>query len=395
MTMRTVSRRTWFKSAGVACALAAAPLPRIAFASPAIDKRFIVVIQRGGMDGLAAVPAPGDPNYERARNGIALPPPGSDGGALKLDSTFGLHPLLGEFATLWSDGTLLPIHAACVAYHGRSHFEAQNVLENGSAIPYYLKTGWLNRSLSSLPNQGGDVGIAIAQTMPVIMRGDATVTSWYPSNLPQPAPDTIERIAAMYANDAKLDLALQRAREAHAMATDTAGGVQFAQLMSAAGGFVSKPQGPRIAMIESGGWDTHANQSANYGPLDRNLRQLDRGVAALKTALGGVWDTTVVLVMTEFGRTVAMNGTQGTDHGTGGAAFLFGGAVKGGRVYADWPGLRTNDLLEGRDLKPTTDLRAIMKGVLAEHVGVPEPHLERVVFPDSADVKPARDLVRA
>jgi uncharacterized protein (DUF1501 family) len=392
--MRTVNRRTWLKRVSAACAVASAPLSRIALASPAIDQRFIVVIQRGGMDGLAAVPAFGDPNYERARNGIALPPPGGDGGILKLDSTFGLHPLLTEFATLWSNGELMPIQAACVAYHGRSHFEAQNVLENGSAVPYYLKTGWLNRSLAALPSQSGDVGIAIAQTMPVIMRGDATVTSWYPSILPQPTADTIDRIAAMYATDRKLDAALQRAREAHDMATDTAGGVQFAQLMSAAGGFLSKPQGPRVAMIESGGWDTHANQSANYGPLDRNLRQLDRGVAALKTALGPAWGQTAVLVMTEFGRTVAMNGTQGTDHGTGGAAFLFGGAVKGGRVYADWPGLRPNDLLEGRDLKPTTDLRAIMKGVLAEHVGVPQQHLERVVFPDSADVKPARDLVR-
>jgi len=392
--MRTVNRRTWLKGASAGLALASAPLPRIAFASPAIDKRFVVIIQRGGMDGLAAVPAPGDPNYERARAGIALPPPGSDGGILKLDSTFGLNPLLTEFATLWSDGTLMPIQAACVAYHGRSHFEAQNVLENGSAIPYFLKTGWLNRALAALPTQTGDAGIAIAQTMPVIMRGDAVVTSWYPSNLPQPSGDTIDRIAAMYATDQKLDAALKRAREAHDMATDVGGGAQFAALMTAAGGFLNKPQGPRIAMIESVGWDTHANQSAAHGPLDRNLRELNRGVGALKTALGPVWDQTAVLVMTEFGRTVAMNGTQGTDHGTGGAAFLFGGAVKGGRVLADWPGLRPNDLLEGRDLRPTTDLRAVMKGVLAQHIGVPEQHLERVVFPDSADVKPARDLVR-
>jgi uncharacterized protein (DUF1501 family) len=392
--MRTVSRRTWLKRVSAGLAIASTPLPRIAFASPAIDKRFIVVIQRGGMDGLAAVPAQGDPNYERARAGIALPPPGNDGGILKLDSTFGLHPILTEFATLWSDGSLMPIQAACVAYHGRSHFEAQNVLENGSAIPYFLKTGWLNRALAALPSQTGDVGIAIAQTMPVIMRGDSTVTSWYPSTLPQPTSDTIDRIASMYEADQKLESALKRAREAHDMATDTAGGVQFAGLMTAAGNFLNKPQGPRIAMIESTGWDTHANQSANYGPLDRNLRELNRGVAALKTALGPVWKETAVLVMTEFGRTVAMNGTQGTDHGTGGAAFLFGGAVRGGRVLADWPGLRSNDLLEGRDLRPTTDLRAVMKGVLAEHVGVPEQHLERIVFPDSADVKPARDLVR-
>ena len=392
--MATLNRRTLLKSAGCSLAIAAT-LPRIAFASPVTDKRFVVIVQRGGMDGLAAIPAHGDPAFEKARAGIATPPPGNEGGALPLDSMFGLHPALTEFATLYDEKSLLPIQAACVAYHGRSHFEAQNVLENGSAVPYFLKTGWLNRSLSALPSASGDVGIAITQTMPVIMRGDATVTSWYPSILPQPNTDTIARIAAMYAADPKLDAALQRARTAHEMATDTDRGSQFASLMTAAGGFLVKPHGPRVAMVESAGWDTHANQAANYGALDRNLRELNRGVAALRAALGPAWDQTAVLIMTEFGRTVAMNGTQGTDHGTGGAAFLLGGAVAGGRVLADWPGLKPNDLYEGRDLKPTTDLRAVMKGVLAEHLGVPEAHIERVVFPDSGDVRPARDLVRS
>ena len=394
MSMATFNRRAILKTVGCGLALASTSLPRIAFASPATDKRFIVIVQRGGMDGLAAIPAYGDPAFETARAGIATPPPGKAGGALPLDSMFGLHPQLTEFAALYGEKSLLPIHAACVAYHGRSHFEAQNVLENGSAIPYYLKTGWLNRSLAALPSSSGDVGIAIAQTMPVIMRGDASVTSWYPSILPQPDTDTIARIAAMYTTDPKLYAALQRARAAHEMATDTHPGSQFASLMTAAGGFLVKPQGPRVAMIESSGWDTHANQAASYGALDRNLRELNRGVAALHTALGEAWKDTAVLIMTEFGRTVAMNGTQGTDHGTGGAAFLLGGAIAGGRVLADWPGLRPNDLYEARDLKPTMDLRAVTKGVLAEHLGIPDAHIERVVFPDSADIKPIRDLVR-
>ena len=393
--MSTLNRRTLLKAAGCSLALASSSLPRIAFASPATDKRFVVIVLRGGMDGLAAIPAYGDPAFETARAGIATPPPGHEGGALPLDSMFGLHPALTEFATLYTEKSFVPIQAACVAYHGRSHFEAQNVLENGSAVPYFLKTGWLNRSLSVLPGSNGDVGIAIAQTMPVIMRGDATVTSWYPSTLPQPNTDTIGRIAAMYAADAKLDAALQRARAAHEMATDTDPGSQFASLMTAAGGFLAKSQGPRVAMIESTGWDTHANQAATHGALDRNLRELNRGAAALHAALGDAWNQTAILVMTEFGRTVAMNGTQGTDHGTGGAAFLFGGAVAGGRVLADWPGLRPNNLYEGRDLRTTTDLRAVMKGVLAAHLGIPDAHLERVVFPDSADVKPIRDLVNA
>jgi uncharacterized protein (DUF1501 family) len=390
MSMPIVNRRTLLKTASLGLAIAA--LPRLAFAAPATDKRFVVVIQRGGMDGLAAVPAYGDPAFESARAGIATPPPGSADGALALDSMFGLHPALTEFATLYGEGSLLPIHATCIAYHGRSHFEAQNVLENGSATPYLLKSGWLNRSLAALPAADHDVGIAIAQSMPVIMRGDAVVTSWYPSILPQPNSDTVARIAAMYSTDPKLDAALARARSVHEMATDTDAGSQFAGLMAAAGSFLVKPDGPRVAMIESSGWDTHAAQD---GALGRNLRELNRGVASLRNALGPAWSQTAVLIMTEFGRTVAMNGTQGTDHGTGGAAFLLGGAVAGGRVLADWPGLKPNDLLEGRDLKPTTDLRAVMKGLLAEHLGVPDAHIERVVFPDSADVKPVRDLVRA
>ena len=279
--MQHVNRRTLLK--GASLGVVAAVLPRLAFATPAIDKRLVVVIQRGGMDGLAAVPAYGDPAFDSARAGIATPPPGSADGAIALDSTFGLHPALTEFATLYSEKALLPIHAACVAYHGRSHFEAQNVLENGSAIPYLLKSGWLNRSLSALPAAEHDVGIAIAQTMPVIMRGDAAVTSWYPSVLPQPNTDTIARIAAMYATDAKLDAALARARSAHEMATDTDPGSQFASLMAAAGSFLVKPDGPRIAMIESSGWDTHAAQAANYGALARNLRELNRGVASLRS----------------------------------------------------------------------------------------------------------------
>jgi len=395
MNMARINRRRVLKTAGVGVAVAAAPLPRFALASPAIDRRFVVIVQRGGMDGLAALPACGDPNFETARAGIAAPPPGSTGGALALDSIFALHPSLSEFATLYAAQSLLPIHAACIAYHGRSHFEAQNVLENGSAVPYLLKSGWLNRALSALPNSRDDLGIAIAQTMPVIMRGDAVITSWYPSILPQPDSDTIARIAAMYTADPKLAAALARARSAHAMASDTVAGARFVNLMAAAGELLAQPQGPRVALIESTGWDTHANQAANYGALTRNLRELNDGVASLHAALDAAWAKTAVLIMTEFGRTVAMNGTAGTDHGTGGAAFLLGGAVAGGRVLADWPGLRAHDLYEGRDLRPTTDLRAVLKGVLAEHLGVPDAHIERLVFPNSADIKPSRDLIHS
>jgi uncharacterized protein (DUF1501 family) len=389
--MEPINRRTLLK---VTAAAAVAPHARLVYANATTDRRLIVVVLRGGMDGLAAVPPHGDPHYESARTGLTLPPPGETGGVLPLDATFALHPNLPNLATLYHEGALLPIHAVCVPYHGRSHFEAQNVLENGAAIPYLLKSGWLNRALAGLPHTTADVGIAIAQTMPVIMRGDTPVTSWYPSVLPQPDADTLERIASMYSADAKLAAALQRAHTAHAMATEGEGGARFAALLQAAGGFLARPHGPRVALIESSGWDTHANQRSDYGALNRNLAELDRGVAALRGALGDHWEQSAVLVMTEFGRTVAMNGTGGTDHGTGGAALLFGGAVAGGRVLADWPGLAPGDLLEGRDLKPTIDLRSVFKGLLAEHLGVSVAHIEAVVFPDSGTVQPIAGLIR-
>jgi uncharacterized protein (DUF1501 family) len=392
--MAKLNRRSVLKIVGAGVAAATAPLGRIAYAAPAIDARLLVVVLRGGMDGLAAVPAYGDPHYETARAGIALPPPGQANGVLPLDATFALHPSLTEFAALYAQQALLPIHAACVPYHGRSHFEAQNVLENGSAVPYLLKSGWVNRALAGLGDRSGDLGIAIAQTMPVIMRGDAPVTSWYPSVLPQPDADTLARIAAMYAIDDKLAAALAHARKAHDMAADASDGAQFTALMAAAGGFLAHDAGPRVAMIESSGWDTHANQSPSYGALTRNLQELDAGAAALRSALGTHWQKTVVLVMTEFGRTVAMNGTSGTDHGTGGAAFLFGGAVAGGRVLADWPGLAPASLLDGRDLQPTTDLRGVLKGVLSDHLQLSHAHIESVVFPDSAKIRPVQDLIR-
>jgi len=147
-------------------------------------------------------------------------------------------------------------------------------------------------------------------------------------------------------------------------------------------------------MLESTGWDTHANEALNYGALDRNLAELDRGVATLRNSLGAAWQQTAVLVATEFGRTVAMNGTSGTDHGTGGAALLFGGAVAGGRVLSDWPGLGAKDLFEQRDLQPTLDLRAVLKGVLVDHLDIPAAHTDRVVFPDSGPARAIPDLIR-
>lgn len=384
MSSIVLSRR-----AALGSALAAAAAPRIAFAEGQTDKRLVIILLRGAMDGLSAAPAFGDPDYERARNGIATPRPGGgEGAALDLNGFFGLSPALKGMHARYAKGELVLFHAIASPYRDRSHFDGQNLIENGSDKPYGLADGWANRALAGLPEAlkrgRSDLGVALAPSMPLMMRGPSKVTSWSPSILPAPSADLVARIKAMYeAGDPKLSAALTAAANANAAAGSGEKGDAFVALMTAAAKFMKEPEGPCLAMVESTGWDTHANQLGAFGVLPRNLAELDRGVDALANGLGDKWRDTAVVIVTEFGRTVAMNGTRGTDHGTAGAAFLVGGAVKGGRVIADWPGLKPGALYEGRDLKPTEDLRSVMKAALGDHLGIERGHIERVVFPDS------------
>jgi uncharacterized protein (DUF1501 family) len=391
-----VTRRQTFGLFGGAAL--AAGLPTVSFAAADTNKRLVVVLLRGAMDGLSAAPAWGDPDFERARNGMA------QADFIKLDSTFGLHANLTGFKSLYDGGELMVVHAAATPYRDRSHFDGQNLLENGSEKPYGLDTGWLNRALIGMPGSGKPLGVALNSHMPLMMRGAAPVTSWAPSLLPPPDGDTVMRLAALYGetdpmlaqNFANAQGANMVARGSGAAGADAGRGVQraFIQLMTAAAKFLSAPDGERVAMVEIGGWDTHVNQAGPYSPLSNNLRTLDAGIAALKEGLGPVWKDTAVIVVSEFGRTVAQNGTQGTDHGTGSAVFVLGGAVKGGRVLADWPGLKPGALYQDRDLKPTTDFRAIATGVLRDHMGLQGAALA-AVFPATTVIKPRDGLIRA
>jgi uncharacterized protein (DUF1501 family) len=251
------------------------------------------------------------------------------------------------------------------------------------------------------------LALALAQNVPLVLRGAARVNSWAPSRLPQADSDTLQRITDLYADDQYFASRLQAALAADEVAaTQMQGDVQdmgkggrdplkaLGSVTAAAGKFLAAADGPRIAVIEASGWDTHANQGAENGQLANRLRGLDAGLESLRTALGPAWRDTAILVVTEFGRTVAVNGTRGTDHGTATSAFLLGGAVAGGRVIADWPGLATSDLYQGRDLRPTLDLRAICKGILASHLGVTEGALEQEVFRDSRGAKPVEGLIK-
>lgn len=382
---------------------ASALAPRFGFAAEPTDKRLVVVLLRGAMDGLSAAPAYGDPDFERARGGLAIAKPGQANGALALDGFCGLHPALSGLHDRYARRELIVFHAIASPYRDRSHFDGQNLLENGSTAPYGLPDGWLNRALVGLPESRRlgrtDLGVALAPSMPLMMRGPARVTSWSPSLLPAPQADLVARVRALYKEtDPKLAMALTEAVDANAATGaggEGGGGKEFVVLMQAAAKFMAEPNGPCVAMIDSTGWDTHANQAGTYSPLTRNLATLDRGIQALADGLGDRWSTTAVVVVTEFGRMVAMNGTGGTDHGTASAAFLVGGAVAGGRVMADWPGLKPANLYAARDLKPTADLRSLTKAALRDHLGMDEGRLETAVFPGSASAKPFEGLFRS
>lgn len=391
------SRREFMS--GALAAGATAMLPRCVFADVATDARFVLVLLRGALDGLAAVPAYGDGNYASKRGALAITTP-----QLKLNGTFALHPSLTHLHERFQAQELIVFHAVASPYRERSHFDGQDLLENGTGTAKAAHDGWLNRALPLLPaakQRATDrIALALAQNLPLVLRGDARVGSWAPSRLPETDSDTLQRIADLYSTDEYFASRLQSALASDDIAGEGMSAGRRDPLKSldtvaaAAGKFLAAADGPRIAVLEAGGWDTHANQGAERGQLATRLRGLDQALHSLRTALGAAWARSAVLVVTEFGRTVAVNGTAGTDHGTATCAFLAGGAVAGGRVVTDWPGLATSALHEGRDLRPTLDVRAVMKGVLAAHLGAAESGLEERVFPGSRAARPLEGLVK-
>lgn len=382
-----------------AAGAAALSFPVFAFGqAQATDKRFLVIILRGGMDGLSALAPVGDPSYASARGQLAL----QRSGTLALDDTFALNANLPKMHALYRAGELLPVHACATAYRERSHFDAQNVLESGAAAPFARTEGWLNKALGALPNARPEMGMALSAQAPLILRGPTNVATWSPSALPDVDNDTMARLLSLYeASDPALAHALSSAISANGVAMDAGAGDMRAgpraitPVAQIAARFLKDDAGPIASVMEMGGWDTHANQGIEQGPLARGLTSLDDGLDAFKREMGPAWANTVVIIATEFGRTVAPNGANGTDHGTGMAAFVAGGAVRGGRVLADWPGLTRSALHEGRDLRPTIDLRGVFKGVLADHLRVPNAALERDAFPDSGSARGVQGLLRA
>lgn len=399
-----LSRRVFLAASGSSFAFACLPKPVSAAGSR--DPRLAVIILRGALDGLAAVAPIGDPDYAGLHGAIALAPTG-DHAAIALDGFFALHPAMPVFARLYKENRASVVHAVATSYRERSHFDGQDVLESGYAGPGHTDSGWLNRAVFALPpGEPSRAGLGVGATAPLAMRGPAPVFAWTPQILPDGGDDLAARVLDLYThNDLALAGALRAGLDADKMAArgGLAAGAAKARGMAQPNGMrqaamgaarlLAAGDGPRVAALAFDGWDTHANEGGATGQLATRLSGLDRSFEEFEKGLGEHWKDTVVVAVTEFGRTARINGTGGSDHGTATVAFLAGGAVKGGRVIADWPGLKTNQLYQGRDLAPTTDLRAVLKGLLADQFGLSARALAERVFPDSAAVTPMQGLL--
>jgi len=401
---------------GSGAVFAAAALPRLARTDER-DPRFLAIVLRGGLDGLAVVAPVGDPNWQKLRGDKALTLDGATP-ALPLDGFFALNPAMPNLHRLYRDGQALFVHAVATPYRERSHFDGQDVLESGLPGPGANDTGWLNRAVSALAPASARLvrarrALAIGPIAPLVMRGPWPLVSWVPPRLPPVGDDTMMRLLDLYRHTdptfaAVLEERVGIAAIAHAGGMDAQpaqqtpavqqGGIAqgrayFTEAAGAAAKFLARPDGPRIGALAFNGWDTHINEGIAQGRLADLLGALDGAIGALETGLGEAWRDTIVALVTEFGRTARINGNDGTDHGTATVALFAGGALKGGRVVADWPGLKDADLVDNRDLKPTTDLRAVLKGLLRDHLRVDEARLDAAVFPDSTTARPVGGLI--
>ena len=409
MRLHAPSRREMLLASGTLFAWA--HLPKLAHAEGR-DPRFLAIILRGALDGLAAVAPVGDPDWAALRGDNALTLAGKTP-ALKLDDFFALNPAMPNLHRMFMANEAIIVHACATPYRERSHFDGQDVLESGLTKPTVSESGWLNRALAGLAPAGrvnptGSKAFAVGPVTPLVVRGPAPVLPWSPQRILPASEDTVTRLLDLYRHsDPKFAAVLEG--HARLAALEHAGDMEpkpggagpgpaqvrayFAEVAGTAAKFLARSDGPRVGALALDGWDTHYNEGIANGRLSQLLGALDGALAAVEANMGPAWHETVVALVTEFGRTARINGTEGTDHGTATVALLAGGTLKGGRVIADWPGLKSADLLENRDLKATTDLRAVLKGLLRDHLRADERALAQDVFPGSDAVKPIAGLV--
>ncbi len=373
---------------GVGAALALGRPARAAAATPT-SKRLVVINARGGLDGLSLVAPYGDPNLAPLRAQIMSPAVGKPGGMFDLGGFYGLHPAMPNLYSMYQAGEAAFVHAVGNVALTRSHFDGQDYLQSG--YPEVLTNGWLNRVIGLVPGASGmQSGISMSACEPLIVQGPNMTAGWAQDNFGEAGANFVSTLTNLLANDTELGPLYANGYAERATFNALlqsqpmpAGLTQFQQLAWAAGDFLAAPQGPRIAAIQTDSFDTHIDQVTR---LQNSLSELDGALLALQTTLGAAWADTVVMTITEFGRTAAANGGRqngGTDHGTAFAVLLAGGAVAGGQVVADWPGLGPSQLYQGRDLAPTVDVRSIAMGILQNHMNLSTAGLA-TVFPGAA-----------
>ncbi len=335
-------------------------------------KNLVIIMLRGGMDGLCAIPVKGDKNFEKLRSKINLDR------TLKLTSDFDLHPALKTFKNLWDENLSAAVHATNIPYTGRSHFDGQNLMESGGKIPYQEKTGWLGRGMKIAGLTGN--GLALALPMPLLIRGVPMNNNYFPVGHKLPYPSTLKMIQEVYKEyDEKLlseNLEIIQTRELSNTSTDSSW-----VLASNAANELSKADGPRVAVFEVDGFDTHAAQGATNGAHADCLSDYDNIIKSLKSSMSKeAFDNTLILTLTEFGRTIKQNSSNGTEHGYGSAILMAGGLVKKAQVHTDWPGLKKKELFEGRDLNSTIDSRAIYASAMSTVFDVDFKKITKEVF---------------
>ncbi|WP_457350463.1 DUF1501 domain-containing protein [Roseateles sp. P5_D6] len=382
------------------------------------QKKLVVVMLRGAVDGLSVVAPYGEREYATSRPQIALAAPGAEDGLIKLDSLFGLHPSLSPLKRHWDGGQLAFVHASGSPDPTRSHFDAQDYLESGTPGRKSTPDGWMNRLLTALPGEPAPTrAISQGSTPPRIFAGTASVASLGlgPNAMQRRAIDDPQMqagLAKLYANDAQLSGTLRdttqgrgemsrsmAAGEGKSMDPSADAGAPSARSFAAdarrLGTLIRKDAHTQLAFTAVGGWDTHVNQGAARGQLANRLASLGEGLDALSVGLGDTYRDTVIVVVSEFGRTLRQNGNGGTDHGRGNVIWLLGGPVAGGQMLGEWPGLDASALADGRDLAVRTDFRQVLTPLLQRHLGLSETALA-TVFPQAPQTwRYADKLLRA
>ena len=371
-----ITRRDFLKGTATTLFLAGFNLP--ALASNSKKKNLVVIMLRGGMDGLCAVPVIGDKNFEKRRKSILIE------NTIKLNSDFALHPRLIGFNKCWNDNTGSIVHAASIPYTQRSHFEGQNLMESGGRTPYQEKTGWVGRAMK-LANLQGD-GLALSLPMPLLLRGIPKNNNYFPGRGKLPRERTLELLRSVYAESSEDELLemmnyiKKRKNEEMMGGTMSHGKRENKNLARQAATYLRKSDGPRVAVFEVNGFDTHAAQGGVDGSHTKCLVEMDEIINNLKDNLQEAYKDTIILTVTEFGRTIKQNGGNGTEHGYGTAIFMAGGLLKKSQVHTDWPGLKRKEMYEGRDLNATIDARSVYASAMSTVFDLDFKRIQKDVF---------------